>query len=107
MLKKYFDWTSRDIAYWEKVRQRGLLKFIIWYGVVISAGLFFVLFGLLRFFSWLRQAMVEPITSTSLVFLVGQLVGVLVVSLIAGVVNSLITWVVEEHLYRKYKTRSS
>ena len=105
MLKKYFDWTPRDIAYWEKVRQRGLRRFITWYGVFITAGLFFFLFGLLSFIFWLRQVWGQAITSTSIIFLVGQLLVVAGVCLAAGLVNSLVTWLVEERLYRKFKAR--
>ncbi len=107
MLRKYFDWTPRDIAYWEKIRQKGLLHFILWYGVVITAGLFFILFGVAAFIIWLIKVIGNPISMTSLVFLVGQLVFVSIICLVAGLVNSLITWLVEERLYRKYKNRNT
>lgn len=107
MIKKLFDWTPRDIAYWEKIRQHGLLRFVGLYGIVITGGLFFLLFGLLTFFFWLRQASNAPLTSTRLFFLAGQLLLAAVVSLLAGLVNSVLTWIVEERLYRKYKARSS
>lgn len=107
MLKKYFDWTPRDIAYWEKVRRKGLWSFIAWYGVVITSGIFFVLFGLVTIIFWLKQIFGRQITSTSLIFLAWQLLVLAVVCVIAGLINSLITWVVEERLYRKYKARSS
>ena len=55
MLKKLFDWTPRDIAYWEKVHQAGLKRFIRWYGIFISGGLLFLVFGLVTVFIWLRQ----------------------------------------------------
>ncbi len=105
MLRKYFDWTPRDIAYWEKIRQKGLRYFILWYGVAITAGLFFILFGLAAFIIWLIKVIGNPISITNVVFLVGQLVFVAVVSLVAGLINSLVTWLVEERLYRKYKAR--
>ena len=107
MIKKLFDWTPRDIAYWEKIRQRGLLRFIGLYGIIITGGLFLLLFGLLTIFFWLRQATGMLLTPTRLFFLAGQLLFVAVVSLLAGLVNSLVTWIVEERLYRKYKARSS
>jgi len=106
MIKKLFDWTPRDIAYWEKIRRKGLGKFIGGYGVVITGGLLFLVFGLVTFFLWLRQASGAAFTSTNLVFLFGQLIFVALVCLVAGIINSLITWVVEERLYRKYKERS-
>jgi hypothetical protein len=106
MIKKLFDWTPRDIAYWEKIRRKGLGKFIGWYGVVITGGMLFLVFGLVTFLMWLRQASGSPITSTNLVFLFGQLIFVALVCLVAGIINSLITWVVEERLYHKYKAHS-
>ena len=106
MIKKLFDWTPRDIAYWEKIRQRGLGKFILWYGLLITGGLLFIVFGLVTFFFWLRQVWASQVTSSSLYFLVGQLVFVALVCLLGGLINSLATWVVENRLYRKYKERS-
>jgi hypothetical protein len=79
-------------------------RFILRYEV-ITAGLFFILFGLVTFIFWLRQVSGGPVTSTKVVFLVGQLLIVALISLVAGLVNALITWVVEERLYRKYKAR--
>jgi sensor histidine kinase YesM len=103
MIKKLFDWTPRDIAYWEKIHQKGLRKFIGWYGVIISSGLLFLVFGLITFFIWLRQTSGIQITSMSLIFLLGQLIIVALMCLVGGIINSLITWVVEDRLYRKYK----
>jgi sensor histidine kinase YesM len=103
MIKKLFDWTPRDIAYWEKIHQKGLRKFISWYGVIISSGLLFLVFGLITFLIWLRQTSGIQITSMSLIFLLGQLIIVALMCLVGGIINSLITWVVEDRLYRKYK----
>ncbi len=107
MLKKLFDWTPRDIAYWEKVHQMGLGKFIGWYGLGISGGLLFLIFGLVTIFIWLKQFSGTQITSTSLIFLLGQMLIVAIVCLLGGIINSLITWVVEDRLYLKYKARNS
>lgn len=107
LIKKLFDWTPRDIAYWEKIHQNGLANFVRWYGLVISAGLLFLVLGLVTFFSWLRQVLGTPSTQTSWIILVGQLIFVALVCLIAGLINSLITWVVEERLYRKYKSKNN
>jgi sensor histidine kinase YesM len=103
MIKKLFDWTPRDIAYWEKIHQKGLRKFISWYGVIISSGLLFLVFGLITFLIWLRQTSGIQITSMSLIFLLGQLIIVALMCLVGGIITSLITWVVEDRLYRKYK----
>lgn len=105
MLKRLFDWTPRDIAYWEKIRQRGFGKFIFWYGVLISGGMLFIIFGALTFLGWIKQTWSMKVTPYNLYFLVGQLVFVALVCLVGGIINSLITWVVEERLYRKYKER--
>jgi hypothetical protein len=106
MIKKLFDWTPRDIAYWEKIHQKGLKKFIGWYGVLISGGLLFLVFGLVTVFIWLRQTSGLLVTRMSLIFLLGQLIIVAVVCLLGGIINSLTTWVVENRLYLKYKSRS-
>lgn len=106
MIKKLFDWTPRDIAYWEKIHQRGLGKFIAGYGVLITGGMLFIVFGGLTAFFWLRQAWGTHITSLNLYFLIGQLIFVALVCIMGGVINSLATWVVENRLYRKYKEKN-
>ena len=106
MIKKLFDWTPRDIAYWEKIRQKGIRYFIGWYGVVITGGLLFLVFGIVTLFNWIRQVSGAQITQLSWIFLAFQLIIVALVCLIAGIANSLITWVVEERLYKKYKVRN-
>jgi len=107
MIKKLFDWTPRDIAYWEEIRQKGLGYFILWYGLVIMAGLLFLVLGGLNLFGWIRQVYGTQITRISWIFLAGQLIFLALVCIVAGIANSLITWVVEERLYRKYKAQSS
>jgi hypothetical protein len=107
MIKKLFDWTPPDIAYWEIIHQKGLRKFISWYGVFISGGLLFLVFGLVTVIIWFRQTSGLLITRMSLIFLLGQLIIVAVVCLLGGIVNSLITWVVEDRLYLKYKAHGS
>jgi hypothetical protein len=104
VIKKLFDWTPRDIAYWEKIRLRGLWYFIGWYGVIITGGLLFLLFGLATFFGWLIQVWDTQPATTGFIFLGVKLVFVAILCLVAGIANSLITWAVEERLYRKYKS---
>jgi membrane protease YdiL (CAAX protease family) len=106
VVKKLFDWTPRDIAYWEKIRQKGFLYFVGWYGVIITGGLLFLVFGLVTLFNWIRQVSSTQITQLSWAFLGVQLIFVVLVYLVAGIAISLITWVVEERLYRKYKARN-
>jgi hypothetical protein len=107
MIKKLFDWTPREIAYWENIRQKGLGKFLVWYGVLITGGLLFIVFGGVTIFLWLKQTWGTQITPASLLFLLGQLIFVALVCLMGGIINALITWVVENRLYVKYKERSS
>jgi hypothetical protein len=106
MLKRLFDWTPRDISYWEKIRQKGLVNFILWYGILITGGGLFILFGLVTIFFWLRQTWNKQLTTSSMYFLLGELLFVALVCLLGGIINSLITWVVENRLYLKYKDRS-
>ncbi len=101
--KKLFDWTPRDIAYWEHARQKGLGRFIVIYGLLITGGILFAVFGLITLFGWLRESFGLPITSFSMNFLAFRLIIIAMACLAGGVVNSLITWVVEEKLYHKYK----
>jgi uncharacterized metal-binding protein len=104
MLKRLFDWTPRDLAYWQSLRQKGLVHFIFMYGVIVTGGLFFLLYGGFTLFGWLRQFRGTPVQQAQVLFLVSKLFFVGLVSLVAGLINSLITWIVEERLYRKYKT---
>jgi hypothetical protein len=103
MIKKLFDWTPRDIAYWEVIRAKGLGRFILRYGLLITGGLLFVVFGLLTFIIWLRQVWGTQLSASSLFFLTGELIFVALVCLVGGLINSLITWMVENRLYIKYK----
>jgi hypothetical protein len=103
MIKKLFDWTPRDIAYWEKIQHKGLGNFIIIYGVVLTGGGLFIIFGLATVVSWLWKTPGVPLTHTRLIFMAGQLLFIGLVCLVCGVINSLITWAVEQRLYRKYK----
>jgi hypothetical protein len=104
MFKKWFDWTPRDVAYWENLRQKGLRRFILWNGIVITGGLLFLVFGIITTIIWFRQTSAFLLTPLSWAFLAGQLIFVALVCLVFGIINSLITWTVEERLYRKYKT---
>ncbi len=103
ILKKLFDWTPRDIAYWEKIQQAGLGNFVLRYGLAITGGLLFLVFGVLTLFGWLKQGAGQSISLERMIFLLEQLAFVAVVCLLAGVTNSLITWLVEQKLYHKYK----
>ncbi len=107
MIKKLFDWTPRDIAYWEKIQEKSLGNFILVYGLVITGGLFFVFLGLAALIGWLRHTVGAPVTQADWLSLLVQLGFMALVSVAAGVINSLITWVVEQRLYRKYKAHQN
>ncbi|OGO60924.1 MAG: hypothetical protein A2029_06160 [Chloroflexi bacterium RBG_19FT_COMBO_47_9] len=72
--------------------------------MVITGGLLFLLFGLVTFFGWLIQVWDTQPATTGFIFLGVKLVFVALVCLVAGIANSLVTWAVEERLYRKYKS---
>jgi len=95
MLKKLFDWTPRDVADWEKIRSKGLLRFILGYGLALFGGLLFIaLGGAATLIRWHTAQ-----TSS----LISELIVIALICLLGGLVNSLVTWVVEEKLYQKYK----
>jgi hypothetical protein len=92
-VKKLFDWTPSDIAAWERIRQRGLWHFVQWYGLAFS-GIMFIVMGTVTFFTWTQ-------TPASLASLLFQLVFVAIVCLLGGLITSLVTWWMEESIYRK------
>jgi hypothetical protein len=93
MLKKWFDWTPSDIAAWEKIRARGLGNFLLWYSGIFSGGLFVILSGV-TLFNWLR-------TPGSVAALGLELAFVAVGCILGGLLNSRLTWWLEESIYRK------
>ena len=103
MQKHFFNWTPRDVAYWEKLRSKGMGRFVLWYGLGATGGGLFLVFGLITFFLWYRQYSGAYNTSASLFILFGQLLFVAIVCLVAGVINGVITWLVEERQCRKHK----
>ena len=98
MLKKYFDWTPRDVAAWEKIRAGGLGRFLLRYGLLLSGGLFFIVPLVMTIVDWLRSP------GRRIEDLVVRLLAAAVVCLAAGLVNGLVTWWMEEGIYqRKYR----
>jgi hypothetical protein len=59
MLKKWFDWAPSDIAAWEKLRAKGLGRFVPWYGCAFG-GILFILLGDLRFSGGFKRPSVSP-----------------------------------------------
>ena len=92
-IKKLFDLTESDIAAWEKIRQKGLWRFMLWYGLGFS-GIMFLVMGIVTFFTWLPA----PAGLASLFF---QLIVVAIVCLLGGFITSLVTWWMEDGIYRK------
>jgi hypothetical protein len=92
-VKKLFGWTPSDIAAWEKIRKKGLWHFELWYGLAFS-GIIFMVMGIVIFFTWVQVAV-------SLASLLFQLAFAAIVCLLGGLVTSLATWWIEEHIYRK------
>ena len=108
MFKKFFNWTSRDIAAWEGIRSGGLLRFIAGYGLIGFGGLMFLLLGGATFLIWLWGFVRNraPATSTAqFVFLGLELAFIAALCLVGGLVSSLVTWFMEEKIYRRYKAR--
>ncbi len=102
MIKKWFDWTARDIAAWEKIRARGLVRFVLWYGVCITGGGLFLLLGLLSLLLWLKDSLLNRIaTVPTPVYLLLQSAFLAALALVGGLVNSLVTWMMEETIYRR------
>lgn len=95
MRKKFFNWTPQDVADWEKIRSKGLLRFILSYGLLLFGGTLFVLLaGATAILVWKKD---EAAT------LIPWLVVIALACLLGGLLNSLITWWVEERMYRKFK----
>ncbi len=103
MLKKLFDWTPRDIAQWEKIRAQGLPRFVLWYGVQLFAGVLFVFLGGAVLLLWVKAFLENQATNVAGLLL--ELLFVAAACLAGGVVNSLITWAVEENIYQRLMKR--
>ena len=95
MIKKLFDWTPRDIADWEKIRSKGLPRFILRYGLMLFGGILFILLSATAALLAWNQARAAS--------MIPELVAIALICFVGGLVNSLVTWVVEEKNYRKYK----
>lgn len=100
MLKKFyqerfFNWTASDVAGWEEIREKGWLRFSLWYGVALFGGVLFVLIGGIAVLLAWRQGQFAS--------LLPELVFCAVVCLLGGLVSALATWAMEEKLYQKFK----
>ncbi len=93
--KKFFNWTPQDVAEWEKIRSRGLLRFVLRYGMMLVGGVLFVLIGGVVAIQVWNQAQAR--------ILIPLLVVIALICLLGGLINSLVTWAMEEKLYKKFK----
>ena len=93
--ERFFNWTAQDVADWEKVREKGLLRFILRYGMMLFSGVLFVLLaGTVLLFTWNGPRATR---------LMPELIFIALACLVGGLLNSLITWWMEEKLYKKFK----
>ncbi len=101
LMKKYFDWTPRDIAAWEAIRAKGLLRFVTGYGLLGFGGVMFLLLGGTVFAFWLKGAIQAG--EASFGFLALELAFIAALCLAGGLILSLVTWFMEEKIYQRYK----
>jgi hypothetical protein len=94
MRKYFFNWTPSDVAAWEKIRAKGFGRFVIWYGVKLFGGGLFILLGGAVLLLWVKDGSANP-AGLGL-----ELLFVVVVCLMGGVINSLLTWAMEERIYQ-------
>ena len=100
-IKKLFDWTPRDVAAWEKIRQPGLWHFVLWYGVKGFGLILFIVMGGVTVIRWL-------LALASFASLILQLAVVAGVCLLGGLVTGFLIWWLEDGIYKKIiKSRSS
>jgi glucose dehydrogenase len=103
VLKKYFDWTPRDVAQWEAIRKKGFWRFTLWYGL-LSGGIIFIIPGAAVLFGWVKSLLSEQAAPASASSLALKLLAIAVICVLAGTINALATWVMEEKIYQqKYK----
>ena len=98
MLKKYFDWTPRDVAQWEKLRQKGMGRFIVWYGL-ISGGIIFIFPAV-----WTLAALIKALLEGAAAkagYLALELLATAALCVPVGIIIALATWVMEEKIYQQ------
>ena len=106
MRKYFFNWTAQEMTQWQAIRKRGLFHFVLWYGILMFSGVLFLLIGGFTVLTWVKdmpisQAAVTNTTGPQLAFLGLELLFIALVCLVAGILCSLLTWVMEEAVYRK------
>ena len=100
MLKKFFterffNWTEKDVTDWERIREKGLGRFVWGYGLVLFGGGLFVLLG--------GVALLFALNQSSFSNILPELIFIALVCLLGGLITGLSTWAMEEKLYQKFK----
>jgi|GEM_PF-6261637 len=94
-IKKFLEWTPHDVAEWERIRSKGLPYFIVRHSVVLMGVLFFIfLGGSVALLVWQND---------KAAILIPELALIVLICLLGGLINSVISWTIEERNYRKYK----
>jgi len=102
VIKKWFDWTERDIAAWEKLRLSGFWRFMLWYGIGLTGGGLFLLLGVVSLLIWRGNFLPKGVAAgPGFAFLLLRIAFLAGLSLLGGLVNGIVTWVMEEAIYRR------
>jgi hypothetical protein len=97
--KKFFNWTPEDAAAWERLRQRGVWRFVLWYGAGMLGGGLFLLGCVVILIAWPRQG------AADLTFVGVTVAALLVGCAMFGAMAGWATWAMEEAVYRRYLSR--
>ena len=95
-IKKLFIWTPSDVAAWEKIRQRGFGRFVLWFGVLGFGGFLFLVAGIVTLIGWFTA-------QTGFAALLFRLAVALGVCLLGGLIAGLLTWWLEDGIYKWIK----
>ena len=95
-IKKLFIWTPSDVAAWEKIRARGFGRFVLGYGMFGFGGLLFLVTGIITLVGWV----LSPAGFVALLFRLAVSLGV---CLLGGLIAGLLTWWLEDGIYRWIK----
>ena len=87
------------MAQWEKLRQKGMGRFIVWYGL-ISGGIIFI-FPAVWTLAALIKALLEGAAPANVSYLALELLATAVLCVPVGIIVALATWVMEEKIYRQ------
>jgi hypothetical protein len=94
--KKFFNWTTEDAAAWERLRQRGPLRFVLWYGAGLLGGGLFLLGCVVILLAWPKQG------APDLLFVGVTLVALALGCALFGALAGWATWLMEDAVYQRY-----